>query len=71
MRNTDREDLIIAGNLCCAIWRNHVTNIKVIPTIDIPYLDRDRILADTLEKIIKSDLGNYCPKCGTKLKEEL
>ena len=48
--------------LCCTVWRSMVDSVKVTP-----YDRTDDKVAKALEKIMKYQMGNYCPTCGKKL----
>lgn len=50
---------------CCLSWKMATEGINVTPRMQEN--TQDLYMAKTLEKMLKSMLGNYCPMCGKEL----
>jgi len=53
-------------NRCCLSWKMATEGINV--TACMQENPQDVYMAQTLEKMLKNLLGNYCPMCGKELK---
>lgn len=49
---------------CCRIWRESVNEIKIRPMGETA---AEIAMAATMEKLLKFQVGNFCPACGNKL----
>lgn len=52
---------------CCANWRSGVNGIRVTPLGESEPEKTLTTLAFVMEKLFKSQMGNFCPTCGNKL----
>lgn len=49
---------------CCAIWKAGVNGIRIAP---LGRFEPEKTYALAMEKLLKFQIGNFCPVCGNKL----